>query len=927
MKLAHLILPVILLGACSEQSAVDYLASAKLHIANDNYETAIIELKNAVRNEPTLAEARFLLGQTYLIDHQYPRAEKELERALELGYSAELVVPLLSKAYQKTGADNALLDLPFQKVGLSAEQAAEVYFYKLQAFINLKQTDKAKNFIEKIKALQTNSPYKQLGLAYNFLLNENQEAANIALDQLLEKHPQQADALKLKANLLFRSGEIEPAITLYRTYVAAYPEDLETSFIFARVLTDNNQTEEAEPIVDRLLLINAANPLLNQLKSLARFNVKDYEKALSFSESALVKSPDDTALRLIAGVSAYYQKNAEKTHQHLSLIASILPASHQALRLLAASQLQLGLSLEASDTVGQFDNITSKDSALLSSVGLALMDNGEVAKAQNILANSPDGKTPDELARLGLLKISLNDVSGIINLEQALDNLDNAQQEQPIGKVLATAYLSTGQYDKAFSLAQTWKENEELKAEGFMLAGLTHAKKEDYSAAKVEFEQALLVSPNNAQVKMALIELEVQSDNSFTTEQEIAALNNLLISHQDFVPAIKRLFALSQQQGDTASVIKQATQALKQSPKNYALALTLSSMYYAEEGYQQAIDSLSSHPLSNKTPAKHWGILGQSFLQLAQFDQAVEHYQKWLAVSPENPEAVIGNVALLENQRSYEKALSVTEDYLESAALTQQTVPVQMHILHTHMLLLNKEFELARTAYNKLPATTKTEPAVAGLLGQLQLHDKNYQAALPNLQLAYKSKQSPKNARLVYMCLTVLNELKQAFKFLETHVEKNPSDQRNLMELAILQIAFDVNGAINSYQKAINLNEKNIVAHNNISYLYLQQSQLDLAKLHGEKAFEINPENRDVLDTLGQVALLQNQPVQALEYFSKAVKLFKASEKINETIFINYIEALYINDKVAQANNRLKGVVFTDNKIAEKVEALKLKYN
>ena len=111
MKLFCLLLLTLCLISCSKQSSTEHLASAKAHLANQKYAAATIELKNAIKLSPKLAEARFLLGKAYLQSHQYESAEKELNRALEYGYSANEIMPMLSKAYQKTGADVELINL------------------------------------------------------------------------------------------------------------------------------------------------------------------------------------------------------------------------------------------------------------------------------------------------------------------------------------------------------------------------------------------------------------------------------------------------------------------------------------------------------------------------------------------------------------------------------------------------------------------------------------------------------------------------------------------------------------------------------------------------------------------------------------------------------------------------------------------------
>lgn len=76
------------------------------------------------------------------------------------------VVPLLSVAYQKTGADVALTNLSHKHAGLTTEQATQIAFYKLQAYMRLDKKDKAQALIKEIRTFNTASPFKSLTLVY-----------------------------------------------------------------------------------------------------------------------------------------------------------------------------------------------------------------------------------------------------------------------------------------------------------------------------------------------------------------------------------------------------------------------------------------------------------------------------------------------------------------------------------------------------------------------------------------------------------------------------------------------------------------------------------------------------------------------------------------------------------------------------------------
>src|SRR5262249_276040 len=78
------LLVVGLLAGCGKQSPEAQVASARQYLAKNDRTAAIVELRNALQQNPDLAEARFLLGKALLDNEDYAGAQKELRRAKAL---------------------------------------------------------------------------------------------------------------------------------------------------------------------------------------------------------------------------------------------------------------------------------------------------------------------------------------------------------------------------------------------------------------------------------------------------------------------------------------------------------------------------------------------------------------------------------------------------------------------------------------------------------------------------------------------------------------------------------------------------------------------------------------------------------------------------------------------------------------------------
>ncbi len=913
MNKITLILLLLMIVSCSDNSPTSHISSAKQYIAEQQLQAAVIELKNAVKLDPNLAEARYLLGKVYLDSKQYLNAEKELSRALALQFPEEKVVPLLSLALKNTQADVALLALPYKVEGLSTEQVVELAFYQLQALFRLEKTPQAEALIDEIQNYSTGSPYQQLALVYSSLLQNDRQAALQQLDNVLTITPNQLDALKLQGFLYASAGELDKAIAAYQAYITLVPEDLDATFVTARLMTDANQTEQAEPLVDALLAINSNNELLNQLKGIARFNAKDNENALLYTEKAILNNPEDPGLRLLAGYSAYILEDYRTAHQHLSMIADKLPANHEGLRILAVSQLRLGLSVEAGVTANSIEQLSSKDASLISSIGLALVESGEINKARQLLSKNDQAEmtNAEDLTRLGLLQLSLNDINGIANLELALDQAPN---EQSTKNTLATAYLASNQIDKALLLAKRWKDDDSQDQAAYMLAGLAYYNDKKYEKAKQEFSQLLTINDSHQRAQLALIAIAEQQQKSELVKQGI---DKLLSQQADFIPALAKLYFYNKPSGDVKAAMQRIEEQYLAQPDNLGLAVLWARVLSNENQLAQGIKILEKYSQGENLTNSYWQTLGNAYIRNNDNAKAIEHYQAWLAAFPNSRQALMGNLLILDQRRQYQQALSLTENYLDKSK-----DDAYIQLLNTHFLIQLQNFSQARENFDLLSTELKQLPFSQGLLGQLQLNDKNYAAALANLKLAYDDKPNSKNMQLVYAALVNNDNQAAGNDFIKQHLASNPNDLTAIMMLANMQISDDQSAAIKSYEKALTLNPDNVVALNNLAYFYLEQNNLDKALDYGKRALALTPELAEVLDTVAQVYIAKSEFDTAVDYLNKAV----INEQVSEEIYLNYVEALLLSNDKVLATRKLKQRQFKEEKSLQKVAELTAKY-
>jgi putative PEP-CTERM system TPR-repeat lipoprotein len=878
------------LSSCGKQTGDEYIKEAQQYIAENDPAAAIVALKNAVQVEPKSAQARFELGQLYIQQKQFESAEKELNRALEYGFEASKVLPLLTQAYQRTGAYSAISKLEHTETGLTSVERAEIGYFKVIALARLNKIDDARILIEELAEIETSSVFKDLTAVYTLVLDEEYETAAVAVSELREIAPQNAEVLKLLAQLKLSLNAPDEAAEIFKEYVQFYPEDKQITFVLAKLLVDIGDLSAAGPYLDELLLLNDRNPLLNQLKAATYASNGDYANALKRAEIAIIGNIEAPSIRLIAGYAAYQLQDYSSANRHLTYIAALLPDNHPGLRLLAASQLQLGLTSEVGDVLNRLDELSDEDAPLFSKASYELLRDGFEKEAKVFIEKSTDiSRTAEDLTRLGLLQLSLNNLDGIVNLEEAVKKSPELVSAQT---TLAKAYIVTKQYDKALELASNWKNNSPEDAKPYLLAGDVYTRQQKFAEAKLEFEKALTLDNKNPSPKLAMVNLAVAQKDM---PQASLLLEQLLVELPNNVPALATYYMVSKQDNKQSSGIEKIQSAFNREPSNMAIRLLLARVQVVESNYQKAIELLSEVKDQKNLPKAYWKTLGQSFIKTNQLRPATLHYDAWLQKEPNDKDAIVGKLLLLDSQNEFAEGSKLTQGYLNNRD------DVQMQLLNTHFLIMQAEYPAAQKAYDALPANVLGLPLTKGFLARLQLNNKQPELALENALIAYNAAPNIKNLMLLVFTYETLQQPNKSIVLLQQHIEKQPKDLAAKMLLAERQIGGDFSGAVATYETALQQNPNNYIASNNLAYLYLQKGDIVKAKGYGEKAVELEPNNPAALDTLAQIYVAEKDYKEALTLYDRAI----TDDMQNEEIYLNYVEVLLLAEETFLAKRKL----------------------
>jgi len=849
---------MFVLSACSDnESAKTYIDKAEQSILQSDNNAAVISLKNALKIDDKNAYARFLLGRLYLSHGNAENAIKELERANKLDYSVDKLLPLLARAYMLTESDADVLLLDKQVLALS-KPSTQYLAYKTLAAIRTGDNELAQTAVNTALSFSTTDGYSMLASAYLEFSKQNFQHAGALVERVLAANLNNADALMLQGKI----ATVEQNYTLAVKSLAQVP----------------------------------TQPFLQYIKATARFEVKDYEAASRFAIQSLNSGFNTFSLKLVAGASAFYLKNYEQSINYLADLMPYLDGDHPARRMLAVSQLQLGLIDDISETLSDYDSADPNNAQFLATMSYGLMEVGAFEQAKK-MANYASRSTEisgEEVARVGVLKLMMNDPSGIDKLELALQKNPELISAE---FALAFASIKSGNLSRATAIADKWLEEYPDKAEGYNLKSAIFLKNENVIAGEAALEKSLQLEPNNVYALTQMVNL---ANHHKDTEKAKLLIEKAIQLYPDNILLLRQYFNFYKNEKG----LKVITQAQKNNVDDIKYGTLLAEALVYLKEFNQAKSVLDGYSVSAKTPKRYWQLKLAINAQDPDGKDIYSILDEWQKVNPYHIESTFLLASYWVGKKSPDNALRVLQK-----GDVKHPKNLMLHLLKMQILLDNRRGAEAREFLGTLSDFDVDENLLAGITGRILLIERNFSAAIPKLRQQYVATPNSINATFLAFALEGNGQVNEAIELLEQFSIKeamaNNIDPRVSLGLANLYLSKDKSKAIKEYEKLISVQSNNIVALNNLSWLYMQKDKYLKALEYSKQAYEINSEIPNIVDTYAQALLKSGDIVEAL---SKAQDAYKLSKGGNIDIALNLAETLLENNKNKEAYALLKDI-------------------
>jgi putative PEP-CTERM system TPR-repeat lipoprotein len=881
---------ILALSGCSQKSAEELVLDAQQKIAAGQNSAGIIELKNALQKAPNNPQARFLLGKMYIERGAAAAAEKELKQALKLGYEKNEVLPLLASAYNLQFKNQDIIDLVSESINIDPTIETSLLLYRALAYFQLDKAAKAKQMIAQANELSAESVYSKLGSAYLAFSNSQLNDSLAKTDEILALQPELTEALLLKGQLATLNKNYPLAVESFEKYHRLLPDMILGRVFLANAYIKNQQYNEAEQYLDELLKMNKNQPFFNQLKGFVRYQAKDFVGANLYTDVAIQNGLSSAPNRVIAGISAFQQKNYEQAYRHLSAIEDDLPKEHPMQKLLAMVKLKLGMNVEASDTLLSMVNMTENDIVLMSAASAQLIRDGNIQEARALVEKTASitFTDPVRMAEKGMMRLSLDDLEGLTDLERALSlnpELDSANT------ALARAYIDGGSYNEALKLADVWINQKPEQVNGYVLAALAYTKLTQLIDAEAMYNKALQIDQGNPAANLYFADQAVTQQKP---AQAITFLEHAIESYPNYIPVLSKYFVLQQDSGNVEDGLAPITTAFSSNQQNLNYRLLYARALFTAKRYTSTIELLEAVEASDQTPNAYWVVLGNAYFYNQQIIESLALAKKWIEQQPNNSAAHSRLISLSEinqdNQGALEAAQKAKEIFSQDTAFSAFV---------TYFAIATNDIPQADREWQQLPDEIKSNVFGQGLLGQISLEKGQAAKALPLLQAFHQVYPNNRNRSFVAKALQANQQSAEAIRFLQQYPD--PQGSVVLASLQIAELAITENNyplAIEEYKKILIQDPNNPRALNNLAYLLMEQKKYDEALKYAKKAVDLAPSNPSLLDTYGMALFRFNKLSEAVKYLEKAHGIVPESNQIS----LHYAEALAaLNNNVAAA--------------------------
>lgn len=896
LKAAVLMLSAALLSGCGEKPE-SLIASAKEFQAKNDHAAAAIQLRNALQQDPNVAEARYLLAVSLQLTNDNATAEKELRKAMELGYPDDVVIPKLARLLLEQGrADEVIKEFGARSLQKADAQAELQTVLGDANLVKNKASEARAAYAAALAAVPGYIPAR-VGEARILAASGDLEGASRLADEIIKDAPQDVRAIGFRGGMYLIQRQYKEAISYYEKMVEMEPHKLSAHYLLLDALMQDGQLDKAtERIAIAKKMGGGSDGRLVYQEALLELRKKNYTRARELAQSVLKAIPDHTPSLLIAGTCDILLGAYEPAQEALIRVLNRWPQHIGARRMLVTAYLRLGQADKAVETLQPLLELPEQDAVTLALAGEVYLAANNVRKAEDYLQRAAklDKDNASLRTRLGQIHYATGDTDAAIEELERASAADSTKVQADM--LLVLGYIRSKEYAKATEALEVMDRKTPNNPLTYNLkAGLLMAKG-DMAGARAALERALELKPSDFTALVNLARMDVKENRIDKARERFEAAidkqprnDSLILTYARFLAgtgastdvviamierAVKAnptaesprlaLIAAKAQTGDKKGTLSAAQDALAAFPDS-ARVMEAAGLAQLNAGeVNQSISTFNKLVQAQPRSGDALGRLAQAQMAAKNPDAALESLRKAVVLQPNSMELNSGYIEVLVSLGRYDQALA--ESRKIQGAQPQQVIGF---LLEGNVFTTQKKWNEAQRAYAEALKRDNDNTAIF-----IKLH------------------------RVTELEGRKANADALAAKWLKEY----PQDLVARAYLAERDLHKEnYKGAVAHYKIIVQQRPLDVATLNNLAWTANQVKDPEALK-YAQKALELAPKNPAVLDTIGMMLIERGQAEKGLSYVENAHKL--APQAI--AIHLNYARALGQAGKKDQARQELQ---------------------
>ncbi len=867
MRYFFKVLLLLMLAACgsTDYSDVEYVDRAKVKLDEQAYTATIIELKNALRKNPSNLEARWLLGSTYADLGNGPAAEKELLKARELGVDDNSVLPKLMKAMLNQGKYTKVIELDISSLTV-VEKIAEAKTSKGLAYIYEKDYENAERELDAVLRQSAKFAYALVAKAQLFILQKKFKNAEEILNEVLEEHGAYALAWSISGDLAQAENNLEGAVEKYAKAIE-YGLDtrldlLKKSYAFVQL----KRYELAQADLDKVKRQGVKNAQVNYAQGLIYFHQKKIVEARTEFEKTLKKDRGHIWAVYFLGATYLMLGNHENARIQFERFVSAVPRYVPARKLLASILFKNSEYKKIEKLMGPVVRTYPKDVVALNLLAKALAKQGETSKAiqlyEKVVEISPESTNARMQLGRGLLE-SGDQVRGFEVLESVLELDPDFEQAQSL---LIVSHIKNNNLKKAEELANSFVRDkpDSLIAKN-LLGRILIEENRDTEAEKVFLEVHKLAAGdpgvNSFLAKIALKNNQTEKGKKYYLE--------ILEHHENHLPTLINLAVLEAQGGNKEASTKLLQSAIDAHPDSIQPRILLAREYLKQGKPEQGLILLQQLTVNNRNRNNPFvlGTIGELQLAANEFADARDSFERLVKLQPKEQS---GHYNLAMAMNGLKDRVGTKKELEATLALAPEFLLAR--ILLTRLQIADGEMEVAKSNIERMKKTSGDSPDVLALEAAFFARSGDLKKSLVLFQKVNEKSQTTISVLSLSRTQWAIGEQDDAIASLVEWLDKNTTDVKVRLELSSYYLVLNkTSDAIGQYKEVLKTSQENLLALNNLAW-NTRKSDPRGALSYAEKASLIAPDSAGVLDTLAMVWLENNDLTKAQNIIERALR-------------------------------------------------------